>query len=91
MPPALIAVALVAIGVPAALKAAAGRPRGLLAAWIASLAAAVLAQVAGELAGSRVGVLGDAQLLLAGVGAAIASLLVAALEGRRRRPASRSK
>lgn len=84
MPPAVVAVALVAIGVPAALKAVLGRPRGLPAAWLASLAAVLVAQSAGELAGSRFGVLGDAQLVLAGVGATIASLAVAAVETRRR-------
>lgn len=84
MPPAVIAVALVAIGVPAALKAVLGRPRGLPAAWLAALAAVAVAQSAGELAGSRLGVLGDAQLLLAGVGATLASLAVAAVETRRR-------
>ena len=85
MPPAVIAVVLVAIGVPAALKALLGRPHGLRAAWLASLAAVAVAQSAGELAGSRFGVLGDAQLALAGVGATIASLAVAAVETRRRR------
>lgn len=84
MPPAVLAVALVAIAIPAALKAMSGRPRGLPAAWLASLAAVAVAQSAGELAGSRLGVLGDAQLLLAGLGAALASLAVAAVETRRR-------
>lgn len=84
MPPAVLAVALVAIAIPAALKAISGRPRGLPAAWLASLAAVTVAQSAGELAGSRLGVLGDAQLLLAGLGAALASLAVAVVETRRR-------
>ena len=84
MPPAVVAVALVAIGVPAALTALLGRPRGLPAAWLASLAAVLVAQSAGELAGSRFDVLGDAQLVQAGVGATIASLAVAAVETRRR-------
>lgn len=84
MPPAVVAVALVAIGVPAALRALFGRPRGLGATWLASLAAAAAAQSAGELAGSRLGVLGDAQVLLAGIGATLASLAVAAVETRRR-------
>lgn len=83
MPPALISVALIALAVPAALKAAAGRPRGLPTAWVASLAAALVAQVAGELAGNRVGVMGDAQLLLAAFGAALASLAVALAERKR--------
>ena len=84
MPPAVIVVALVAIGVPAALKAVVGRPRGLAAAWLAALTAVAVAQSAGELAGSRIGVLGDAQLLFAAVGATLASLAVAAVETRRR-------
>lgn len=89
MPPAVLAISLVAIGVPAALRAVFGRPRGLGAAWLASLAAAAIAQSAGELAGGRFGVLGDAQLLLAGIGATLASLAVAAVESRRR-PRQRS-
>lgn len=84
MPPAVIAVALVALGVPAALRALVGRPNSLAAAWLASLAAAAVAQSIGELAGSRFGVLGDAQLLLAAVGATLASVGVAAVETRRR-------
>ena len=84
MPPAVVAVALVGIGVPAALRAITGRPRGLLAAWLASVAAALGAQAAGELAGSRLGVLGDAQIALACLGATLASGLVAAVESRRR-------
>ena len=84
MPPAVIAVALFAIGVPAGLRAVFGRPRGLPAAWLASLAAVAVAQSAGELTGLRLGVLGDAQVLLAGIGATIASLAVAAVESRRR-------
>lgn len=84
MPPAVIAVLLVGIGVPAALRAVTGRPRGLVAAWIASLAAVLVAQAAGELSGLRVGLVGDAQVALAGGGAALASLAVAAAEGRRR-------
>ena len=85
MPPAVVAIALVAVGVPAALRALLGRPRGLPSAWLASLAAAAAAQSAGELTGSRLGVLGDAQVLLAGIGATLASLAVAAVETRRRR------
>lgn len=84
MPPAFVAVALVALGVPAALRAITGRPRGLPAAWLASLAAVLVAQAAGELAGTRLGVVGDAQIALAGFGAALASGVVAAVESRRR-------
>jgi len=84
MPPALVTVALVALGVPAALRALTGRPRSLGAAWLGAAAAATLAQVLGELLGSRAGVLGDAQVLLAAVGSTLASLAVAAVEARRR-------
>lgn len=82
MPPAVIAVALVAVAVPAALRAITGRPRGLPAAWVASLAAVAVAQAFGELAGFRTGVLGDAQVLLAAVGATLASVVTGAAEGR---------
>ncbi|CAN5202025.1 hypothetical protein BH18CHL2_BH18CHL2_10000 [soil metagenome] len=84
MPPALVALGLVAVAVPAALRAAAGRPRGLLTAWVACAAAVAVAQAVGELAGSRIGLLGDAQLLLAALGAALASAGVALAETRRR-------
>ncbi|HJW49707.1 MAG TPA: hypothetical protein VJ726_09845 [Candidatus Limnocylindria bacterium] len=84
MPPALIPLALVAIGVPAALRAALGRPRSLGAAWILAAAAVALAQAAGEITGSRVGVLGDAQLLLAAVGALLAAIAVSLAEPRGR-------
>jgi len=84
MPPAVIAVVLVAIAVPAAFRAVTGRPRELAAACVASGAAVLLAQAAGELSGTRVGMLGDAQVALAGGGAALASLAVAAAETRRR-------
>jgi len=80
MPPAVVPLALIAIGVPAALRALAGRPRSLGSAWLAAVAAVAVAQAAGELAGSRVGVLGDAQLLYASVAAAISSAAVALLE-----------
>ncbi|MBI3522746.1 MAG: hypothetical protein HY071_06535 [Chloroflexi bacterium] len=72
--------ALVAIGLPAALRAAFGRPRSLPAAWIASLAAAALAQALGELLGWRAGILGDAQVLAALGGATLASLVAIRLE-----------
>lgn len=73
MPPALIPLALVAIGVPAAFRAALGRPRSLGAAWLLAFAAVAIAQAAGELTGSHVGVLGDAQLLFATLAALLAS------------------
>ncbi|MEX2046662.1 MAG: hypothetical protein WEE03_05820 [Chloroflexota bacterium] len=84
MPPALIPLVLVALGVPAAMRAALGRPRSLGAAWILATAAVALAQAAGEMTGSRLGVLGDAQLLLAAVAAALAALVVSLAEPQRR-------
>lgn len=80
MPPALVPLALVAIGVPAAIRAALGRPRGMLAAWLLSFAAVAAAQAIGELSGSRTGTLGEAQILFAGLGAALAALAVAVRE-----------
>jgi hypothetical protein len=85
MPPALVPLALVAIGVPAALRAALGRPRSLGAAWILAFAAVALAQAAGEISGSRLGVLGDAQLLLAAFAATVAAFVVSVAEPRRTR------
>ncbi len=82
MPPALVPLALVAIGVPAVLRALAGRPRSLRAAWILAISAAAVAQAVGEIFGARLGVLGDAQLLLAAAGAALAAGAVAVAEGR---------
>jgi len=84
MPPALIPLALVALGVPAAFRAALGRPRALGASWVLAAAAVALAQAAGEISGSRLGVLGDAQLLLAAVAAAVAALAVSVAEPRRK-------
>jgi hypothetical protein len=71
---------LIAIGVPAAFRALLGRPRALGTAWLAAAAAVAVAQVIGELAGSRVGVLGDAQLLYAAAAAAITSAALALME-----------
>lgn len=82
MPPAIVPLALVALGVPAALRAATGRPRALASAWLAAAAAAAVAQVAGELLGLRVGVLGDAQLLAAAALSTLTSAVVALLERR---------
>ena len=84
MPPALIPLALVALGVPAALRAALGRPRSLGPAWVLAAAAVALAQAAGESSGSRLGVLGDAQLLLAAVAALVAAFAVSVAEPRTR-------
>ena len=85
MPPALIPLALVAIGIPAAVRAALGRPRSLARAWLLAVAAVAVAQAAGEITGSRVGVLGDAQLLFAALAAlvAAAALAVAERDGKR--------
>jgi len=85
VPPALVPLAIVAIGVPAALRAALGRPRSLGAAWVLAAAAVGLAQAAGEIVGSRLGVLGDAQLLLAAIAAVIAAAAVSLAEPRRAR------
>ena len=85
MPPALVPLALVAIGIPAALRAALGRPRSLGAAWLLAVTAVAVAQAAGELTGSRVGVLGDAQLLFASVGALLAAAGQSVAEGDAKR------
>ena len=81
MPPALVPLALVALGVPAAVRAAFGRPKGMLAAWVLSAAAVLAALTVGEIGGWRTGTLGEAQVLFACAGAAIASLAVVVLEG----------
>ena len=83
LPPALVPLVLVAIGVPAAARAAFGRPKGMPAAWVLSFAAVLAAQAAGEISGWRTGTLGEAQVLFAALGAALASLVVAVLEGLR--------
>ncbi len=80
MPPAVIPLLLVALGVPAAFRAAIGSPRSLGTAWLAAAAAVAVTQVVGELTGSRVGVLGDAQLLFAAAAAAVTSALLALME-----------
>ncbi len=74
MPPSLIPLALVAIGVPAGFRAAFGRPRSLGRAWLLAFAAVAIAQAAGELTGSRLGMLGDAQVLFAALGASLAAI-----------------
>ena len=85
MPPALVALGLVAVGVPAAARALLGRPRALGRAWLLAFAAVACAQAVGELAGWTAGVLGDAQLLLAAAAAALASIAVAVAEGPAKR------
>ena len=81
MPPALVPLALLAIGVPAAMRSALGRPRSLGRAWLLSLTAVAIAQAAGELTGSRLGVVGDAQVLFAALGALLAAVGLAIAEG----------
>jgi hypothetical protein len=85
MPPALVPLALVALGVPAAMRAAWGRPRSLGRAWILAFTGVAIAQAAGELTGTRIGMLGDAQLLFATLGAAVAGGGLAVAEGGKRR------
>ena len=55
----------------------------MAAAWVLSFAFALAAQAAGEIGGWRTGTLGEAQVLLAALGAALASATVAVLEGLR--------
>ena len=55
----------------------------MIAAWILSVAAVLAAQTLGEIAGSRTGTLGEAQILFACAGAALAVLAVVVLEGLR--------
>jgi len=78
-----VPLALVAVGVPAAIRAALGRPKGMLAAWVLSVAAVLAAQTVGEIAGWRTGTLGEAQVLFACCGAALASLTVVLVEALR--------
>jgi hypothetical protein len=85
VPPAVVVLGLVAIGVPAGVRAAFGRPRALGRAWLLAAAAAASAQVLGELAGTSFGVLGDAQLLLAVIAAGLAAAVVAVAEGPAKR------
>lgn len=80
MPPALVAIVLVALGVPAAVRAASGRPRHLAAGWIAAFTAAIALQVLGEVSGLRWLMLGDAQVGLAALGALLAALAVTVVE-----------
>lgn len=84
MPPAVVPLALVAIGVPAALRALIGRPRALGVAWLAGLAAVAVAQTLGELTSTRLAVLGDAQLGAAVVAALLTSLLLVLRESAAR-------
>lgn len=85
MPPALVPLALVAIGIPAAFRAIVGRPRSLGRAWLLAFAAVAIAQAAGELTGSRVGMLGDAQVAFAALGASLAAIGLLLAEGGTKR------
>lgn len=85
MPPALVPLALVAVGVPAALRAALGRPRSLGRAVLLAATAVAVAQAAGEVTGSRVGMLGDAQALFAVVAALLACVALAVAEPQTKR------
>ena len=81
MPPAIVVLGLVALGVPAGARAAFGRPRSLGRAWLLAAALALVAQALGELGGVSLGVLGDAQLVLAAAAAGIAAAIVGIAEG----------
>ena len=81
MPPAVVVLGLVALGVPAGVRAAFGRPRSLGRAWLLAGALALAAQALGELSGVSLGVLGDTQLVFAVVAAGIAAATVAIAEG----------
>ena len=81
MPPAVVVLGLVALGVPAGVRAAFGRPRSPGRAWLLAGALALAAQALGELSGVSLGVLGDTQLVLAVVAAGIAAATVAIAEG----------
>jgi hypothetical protein len=85
VPPAVVVLGLVAIGLPAGARAVFGRPRSLRSAWLLAAAAAATAQVLGELAGASVGLLGDAQLLLAIIAGAATVGAVAVAEGPAKR------
>jgi len=81
VPPAVVVLTLVSLGVPAGARALFGRPRSLGRAWLLAGALALAAQALGELAGFSLGVLGDAQLALAAGAAAVAAAIVAVAEG----------
>ena len=80
MPPTLVPLLLIALAIPAALRAVLGRPRAIGPAWLLASAAVLGAQAIGELAGARTGLLGEAQLLPAAIGASLATLGVAIRE-----------
>ena len=77
----MVVLGLVALGVPAGIRAAFGRPRSLGRAWLLAGALALAAQALDELSGVSLGVMGDTQLVLAVVAAGIAAASVAIAEG----------
>lgn len=81
MPPVVLLLALLALGVPSLLRAALGRPRLLLVAIVASAIGVTAAQVAGELLRFPIAIVGDTQVGLAAVASLAASALVAIVEG----------
>lgn len=81
----MLVLGLVAVGVPAGVRAVFGRPRSLGRTWLLAAAGAASAQALGELAGVSLGVLGDAQLLLAVAATALAAAIVAIAEGPAKR------
>lgn len=81
VPPALILLALLAVGVPSALRAALGRPRLQLVATAASTIGVIAAQALGELFRVSLGVVGDAQVGLAVVASLAAAAVVSMVEG----------
>ncbi|OLD10119.1 MAG: hypothetical protein AUJ06_02715 [Chloroflexi bacterium 13_1_40CM_3_70_6] len=85
MPPAVVVLALVAVMVPAGARALFGRPRALGQAWLLAGVAAACAQGLGELSGVSLGLLGDAQVLLALAAAGLAASVVAIAEGPAKR------
>lgn len=80
MPPVVVTLAIVAVGVPAAARAIIGRPRALGRAWLLAVAAVAGAQALGELTGWTVGLLGDTQLLFAVAGATLVAVGAAVAE-----------
>ena len=62
------------------MRAAFGRPQAIGPTWLLAFAATLAAQTVGELAGVRSGVLGEAHILLAAIGAGLASVIVVAVE-----------
>lgn len=81
VPPALVLLALLAVGIPSALHAALGRPRLQLVATVASAVGVVVAQAVGELLRLSVGLVGDAHVGLAVAASLAASAVVAIVEG----------